>query len=235
MSESRLADNLAKVQSRIAAAANRSGRGEQDITLVAVTKYVEADVARELLASGCHDLGESRPQELWAKADALRDAAVRWHLIGHLQRNKAQRTMPLVSMIHAGDSLRILEAIDKAAEAIPRRIPVLIEVNISGDAAKHGFAPAEVEPNLAAIAALPGIKVRGLMTMAGRDENVVQAQHEFAQLRQLRDRLQAVAPADIKLDELSMGMSGDFEAAIAEGATIVRIGSALFEGIQTRQ
>ncbi len=235
MSESRLADNLVKLRSRIAAAANRSGRSEQEITLVAVTKSAGVDLARQLTMLGCRNLGESRPQELWAKADALRDAAVRWHLIGHLQRNKAQRTVPLVSMIHAGDSLRLLESVNKSVATIPRRIPVLIEVNISGDAAKHGFAPAEVEANLAAIAALPGIEVRGLMTMAGRDEDIVQAQHEFAELRELRDRLQTVAPPNIKLDELSMGMSGDFEAAIAEGATMVRIGSALFEGIQTGQ
>ncbi len=185
----------------------------------------------DLSAAGCEDLGESRPQELWAKAEALRDAAVQWHLVGHLQRNKVERTIPLLSLIHSGDSLRLFEAINKSAAQSQRRIPMLIEVNISGDAAKHGFQPTEVEPNLPALAALRAIEIRGLMTMAGREEDVVQAQHEFAELRQLRDRLRRVAPPNIKLDELSMGMSGDFEAAIAEGATIVRIGSALFEGI----
>lgn len=230
---SRLLENLARVRQRIAAAAQQSGRTELDITLVAVTKYVSNKIVQELVAAGCGDLGESRPQELWAKADSLSDPAVCWHLIGHLQRNKVARTLSHVSLIHSGDSLRLLEAINQEAAPTDRRTPVLIEVNISGDATKHGFKPDEVEPSLAAIAALPAIEVRGLMTMAGREDDVVQAQHEFAQLRELRDRLRQVAPPNISLDDLSMGMSGDFEAAITEGATIVRIGSALFEGIDT--
>lgn len=229
-----IAENLTRVRRRIAEAARRCGRAEGDVTLVAVTKYVDADVARALLTAGCHDLGESRPQELWSKAEALADTSVQWHLVGHLQRNKVQRTLPLVSLVHSGDSLRLLEALNTEAAKINRRIPTLLEVNISGDATKHGFKPAEVETNIEAIAALPAIEVRGLMTMAGREEDLIQAQHEFAQLRELRDRLQKIAAPEIKLGDLSMGMSNDFEAAIAEGATIVRIGSALFEGNETR-
>lgn len=228
-----LAANLSLVKQRIADAAGRSGRSADEITLVAVTKYVNSQLVRELVAAGCHDFGESRPQVLWEKAESLANQSVRWHLIGHLQRNKAERTVPLVSLIHSGDSLRLLQAIDKAALALARRASVLIEVNISGDATKHGFAPAEVEPHLATIANFSHIEIRGLMCMASREGNLDQARREFAYLREMRDRLRSNAPPQIKLDELSMGMSGDFEVAIEEGATIVRVGSALFEGIET--
>lgn len=231
----RIAENLAAIRGRIGDAARRSGRTEYDIMLVAVTKYVGIDVVRELVAAGCRDLGESRPQELWTKTAVLSKANVRWHLIGHLQRNKVTKSLPMVSLIHSGDSLRLLGAINKDAVALRRRAPVLIEVNISGDAAKHGFKPTEVESNLAAIAALPAIEIRGLMAMAGREDDATAVRHEFAALRELRDQLQTIAPPEINLDDLSMGMSGDFETAIEEGATIVRIGSALFEGIEGRQ
>ena len=235
-----LVENLARVRDRIAAAAKRSGRASDSVTLVAVTKYMTAEVARQLVAAGCRDLGESRPQELWTKAEALQsspvdqvsgDQSVRWHLIGHLQRNKVERTLPLVSMIHSADSLRLLEAIHNTAETLKRRVSVLIEVNISGDATKHGFATEEIEQHLGKIAKFSAIEIRGLMTMASREGDLAQARHEFAQLRMLRDRLQQIAPSNVRLDELSMGMSGDFEVAIEEGATMVRVGSALFEGI----
>jgi hypothetical protein len=241
----KLTENLAAVRGRIAQAAHRSGRTADDITLVAITKYVTADIARQLVAAGCHNLGESRPQQLWAKAEMLssplgnhglaHDAAVeqsiRWHLVGHLQRNKVQRTLPLVSLIHSGDSLRLLQAVNQSAASLKRSIPILLEVNISGDAAKHGFKPAEIEPALASMAALSSLEICGLMCMASREGDLSQARREFAELRKLRDRLQHVAPPNITLRELSMGMSSDYEVAVEEGATIVRIGSALFEGI----
>jgi pyridoxal phosphate enzyme (YggS family) len=242
---SRLTDNLAAVREKITQAARRSGRTSGEITLVAVTKYVDFDIARQLITAGCHDLGESRPQELWSKAEAFgqsirrsepatsaaTESPVRWHLIGHLQRNKVERTLPLVSLIHSGDSLRILETIDQAALKLGRRIPVLIEVNISGDPTKHGFQPAEVEPALASMGVLSSLQIRGLMCMASREGDPPQARREFAALRGLRDQLRSIAPPNIDLSELSMGMSGDFEIAIEEGATMVRVGSALFEGL----
>ena len=229
----RIADNLQQVQARIAAAAARSGRQASAIRLVGVTKYVGAEETRALVAAGCLDLGESRPQELWRKAAELSGQRVRWHMIGHLQRNKLARTLPLVSLIHSGDSLRLLEAIH--AENISRSAapsPVLLEVNVSGDAAKHGFAPAELEPLGNTLTSLNGLELRGLMAMAGREANLDEARREFAQLRELRDRLQATWGERWKLSELSMGMSGDYEAAIEEGATLVRVGSALFEGLE---
>ncbi|HJT35817.1 MAG TPA: YggS family pyridoxal phosphate-dependent enzyme [Pirellulales bacterium] len=224
-----LTGNLARIRERIADAALASGRIADAVTLVAVTKYVEPSLARALAEAGCLDLGESRPQELWRKAEALADLPVRWHLIGHLQRNKIARTLPLVSLVHSADSLRLIEAIDAEAAALPRPVPVLLEVNISGEAAKHGFTPDELAPLGPRLAALAHIEVRGLMCMASRDSDQDQARREFERLRILRDRLRGDWPDRLRLDELSMGMSGDFEAAIAEGATLVRIGSSLFE------
>lgn len=227
----KIRDNLARVRERIAAAAARSGRAGERVTLVGVTKYVVAPLARLLFEAGVADLGESRPQELWRKAEVLADCPVGWHLIGHLQTNKIKRTLPPTKLIHSIDSLRLLVEIDKLAAA--RQVPasVLLEVNISGDASKTGLAPAAVEPLFPRIAKLSWIKVRGLMTMSALEGDAKRAQRDFAALRELRDRLKPLCPPGIHLNELSMGMSDDYEAAIAEGATIVRLGSALFEGL----
>ncbi len=224
-----LVHNLEPIRHRIADAARASGRTADAITLVAVTKYVDAAMARALADAGCLDLGESRPQELWRKAEALAGCPVRWHLIGHLQRNKIARTLPLVSLVHSVDSLRLIEAIETEAAGLTQSAPVLLEVNVSGEAAKHGFSPDELAPLGQRLEQLAHVEVRGLMCMAGRDSAADQARREFEQLRKLRDRLQTLWPDRLKLNELSMGMSGDFEAAIAEGATLVRIGSSLFD------
>lgn len=228
----RIEENLAAVNDRMSRAATRSGRAPGDVRLVAVTKYVDIATTRLLCAVGCRDLGESRPQQLWNKAAALDDAGVRWHMIGSLQRNKIARLLPRASLIHAGDSLRLLQAIQEAAQSGGHPpVPLLLEVNVSGDAAKHGFAPDEIEPLLPQLAALTSLRIRGLMAMSGLDSDAQATRAEFAKLRQLRDRLASVAPPGLSLDELSMGMSGDFEIAIEEGATIIRVGSALFEGV----
>jgi pyridoxal phosphate enzyme (YggS family) len=226
-----LADRLAEVQQRIADAAQRSGRAATDVRMVAVTKYASVEAAGALVAAGCRDLGESRPQELWHKAAALADLPVRWHLVGHLQRNKVRRTLKLVQMIHSADSWRLLEALQRELVSIEHAPDVLLEVNISGDAAKHGFAPGELPDVLARLATLPLVRVRGLMAMASAEGGLSTARRNFADLRALRDRWRGACPPGTSLDELSMGMSGDFEVAIEEGATIVRIGSALFEGV----
>jgi len=226
-----LADNLAAVRARIAEAAVASGRRPEAVCLVAATKYVSAEVTRALIAAGCRDLGESRPQALWAKAEALADLpGLRWHLIGHLQRNKVERSLSVAALIHSVDSLRLAEAINATAAERGRPAAVLLEVNVSGEEAKHGFTPAGLEEQFAALTALPHLELRGLMAMAGREDLAHDPRREFASLRELRERLAPQSPHPERFVELSMGMSGDFAAAILEGATIVRVGSALFEG-----
>jgi len=227
---SKIADNLNHVRVRIAAAASRSGRDPSAITLVAVTKYASSGSIAALIDAGCLDLGESRPQQLWQRAVEFADRGVRWHMIGHLQRNKVARTMPLVSLVHSCDSLRIAAAIDQAVEQASQQVDALLEVNISADPAKGGFAADEVAPALDQLAGLSRLRIRGLMAMAGKPDDAVAARADFRRLRELRDQLRANCPPSVGLDELSMGMSGDFEVAIEEGATIVRVGSALFEG-----
>ncbi|MCC9608199.1 YggS family pyridoxal phosphate-dependent enzyme [Blastopirellula sp. JC732] len=227
--QKRLAENLAEVRGRIADAADRAGRSESDVRLIAVTKYVDVETVEALLDLDCHDLGESRPQQLWQRAEQFADRVVRWHMIGHLQTNKAKRTAAVTSLLHSGDSLRLLEALDAAAPERP--LQTLLEINISGDAAKHGIAPDEAAQVLEAAAKLPHLSIRGLMGMAALEGGVDVARRNFAALRELRDKLAIDAPENVRLDELSMGMSGDFEAAIEEGATMVRVGSSLFEGI----
>ena len=229
-----IADNLRRVQERIARAAEASGRAPDAVRLVAVTKYVDAAAAAGLVAAGCRDLAESRPQELWSKHGALGELAsasgerVHWHLVGHLQRNKVRRTLPLVEWIHSVDSERLLAAIDGEAPS-HSPVKVLLEVNTSGEAAKHGLAPDAVEPLLAAATRFPRVAICGLMTMAALEGGAAVAARNFASLRELRDRLRPCVPECVALDELSMGMSGDFEAAVREGATMVRIGTALWE------
>ncbi len=216
-----LRDNLAAVEERIAKACARSGRQRSDVTLVAVTKMVAPEVAALCTELGILDLGEGRPQELWRKAAAL-PKNIRWHLIGHLQRNKIDRTLPLVQRIHAVDSVRLLQAIEQEAVKQQRQVSVLLEVNASGEAAKQGFAPAEVLRLTPIIRQLKQIQVLGLMTMAALQEPEA-CRPTFVTLRKLRDQL--------GLEHLSMGMSNDFEIAIEEGATLIRLGSVLFEGV----
>jgi pyridoxal phosphate enzyme (YggS family) len=226
-----IASNVARVRDRIANAAVAAGRTADSVTLLAVTKYVGFSEVRSLVAAGCTDLGESRPQALWEKASGDDLSEVRWHLIGHLQRNKVARTLPLVASIQSVDSPRLLAAIDAAAADLERRIPVLLEVNTSGETAKHGFSADQAEALVPNLGDYPHVEVRGLMTMAAREGGLDVARRNFAALRRLCDRLRDQCPKGIDLRELSMGMSGDFEVAIAEGATIVRVGSTLFEGV----
>ena len=225
------ADNVARVWERIAAAADRAGRSADDVRLVAITKYVGPDEARALMEAGCRDLGESRPQELWRKAEALYGDSVSWHMVGHLQRNKTRRTIRLIASLHSGDSERLMRAVSEAAIDLPTPLPVLLEVNVSGDVQKHGFAPGELVECVHRLIELPGIEIRGLMAMAARGSTPETARKDFVTLRELRDRLQPQLPAHVLLNDLSMGMSGDFEVAVEEGATIVRIGSLLYEGL----
>jgi PLP dependent protein len=222
-----LAERLALVEERLRAACRRAGRERSEVTLVAVTKTISAEIAALLPGLGVHDLGESRPQELWHKAAAITD--VRWHLIGHLQRNKIERTLPLIQWIHSVDSLRLLDTLEAECRRASRTLPALLEVNASREANKDGFAPEEVPGLAPRLADLKHVRIEGLMTMAAYEADAERTRPTFAALRTLRDRL--AAELGRPLPQLSMGMTNDFEIAVEEGATLVRLGTVLFEGI----
>ena len=228
-----IAQNIGCIRERIATAASRAGRSAANIRLVAVTKYATAEATRQLALAGLKDLGESRPQQLWEKATALSGEDIHWHLVGHLQRNKVARTVPLVHLIHSIDSLRLMEEISREGSRQNIKTAGLLEVNISGDTEKHGFHPKQLATALQAAANFSHLEIRGLMAMAHREGGREVARRDFAAVREVRDRLANSLPDGVSLQELSLGMSEDFEEAILEGATILRVGRALFDGIAT--
>lgn len=226
----KIAANWAAVQSEVEAAANSAGRSNDTIKVVGVSKYVSCKQTRMLVEAGCNLLGESRPQVLWSKAEA--DSfleTVQWHLIGHLQRNKIRRLLRHPVVIESIDSVRVLDAVAEESTQLGLTTTVLLEVNISGDQKKTGFTTDEL-PRVMEQLPDKGVNIVGLMAMAGWGTDPLEARRQFEETRLLRDQLQQ--DSGHPLPELSMGMSGDFPAAIAEGATIVRIGSRLFEGIE---
>jgi len=239
------------VRERIRQAAERSGRLPEAVRLVAVVKTVPAALVAEAVALGVADLGESRVQEAEAKIAQVGRRAARWHLIGHLQRNKVGRAVGLFDRVHSVDSAELAHALSvrsvtnmesmapPAAFGVGRpaaagrgaapeggRLRVLVEVNVGGEATKQGVAPGDAGALVEIVAALPGLELDGLMTVGPAAAGPEDARAGFALLRRLRDEIEAAT--GVRLPELSMGMSGDFEAAIAEGATMVRVGTALF-------
>jgi pyridoxal phosphate enzyme (YggS family) len=181
--------------------------------------------------AGIRDLGENRPQQLWSKAAAL-PGDIRWHLIGHLQRNKIETTLPLVAMIHSVDSIRLLQALEDQAGRRGNPIEVLLECNASAEASKQGFALTELPQLASQLPALRHVHVAGLMTMAAFEHDPENCRPTFAALRRMADDLRPRLKAPHRMDHLSMGMSNDFEIAIEEGATIIRLGTVLFEELQ---
>lgn len=219
-----VAANVARVGERIAAAARRGGRRPEDVTLVAVTKGVDASQILEAVAAGVQDLGENRVQEAASKAAAV-SAGARWHLVGHLQRNKVRQAVALFTVIHSLDGARLAADVSRRAAA---PVDVLLQVNVAGEAQKFGVPPEEAPTVLRAIAGLPALHVVGLMTIAPLSGDPEETRPVFGRLRGLRDDLEALGIAGVTLPHLSMGMSGDFEIAVEEGATMVRIGRAIF-------
>lgn len=227
-----IASNLQSIRQRIEGACRRAHRPVTDVRLIAVTKYAQPEWVHELVALGELDLGESRPQQLFDRAPQFHEP-VRWHLIGSLQRNKVRRVLPLVDLIHSVDSLRLLEAIDRIAEELQIRSRVLLEVNVSGEEAKHGFTPDDIRDNFRAFSQFRNVEICGLMTMAPFADDPEAARPVFRELAKLRNDLSDQFTADLSLRELSMGMSNDFEVAIEEGATMIRVGSDLFRGLES--
>ncbi len=217
---------LAAVAARIADAARRAGRSPAEIAFVAVTKTQPAETVRQAIEAGAAMIGENYIQEAREKFDALVDQTVQWHFIGHLQHNKAKYAVRMFHMIHSVDSLRLAREIDKQAEKIGKKQTVLIQINVSGETSKSGVDRNAALALIEKTAELPNLRLQGLMTLPPFFDAPERARPFFAQLRRLRDH--AAASLHIDLPHLSMGMTGDFEVAVQEGATLVRIGTAIF-------
>ncbi len=220
-----LAANLEQVRRRIAAACERAGREPASVTLLAVSKGQPPEVVRAAADLGLTLFGENKVQEARAKIP-LCPGRLRWHLVGHLQTNKARDAVQWFEMIQSVDSLRLAEELQKQAERAARTVPVLLEVNVAGEASKFGYRPEQLLAELPALNALPRLEIRGLMTLAPWTPEPEKVRPVFRRLRELKTECEQRLGAP--LEHLSMGMSGDFEVAIEEGATLVRLGTALF-------
>ncbi len=225
-----VADNIAMVRERIGAAARRAGRNVDDVTLMAVSKTVPPELIRAAYLAGVRAFGENRVQEFAGKVDAVRDlVAAEWHMIGHLQSNKAGKAAELFNAIDSVDSLKLAEKLNAAAGKLEKKLAVLIEINVGGEEAKSGVLPEsrELEEILQAAPQLDHLALRGLMTIPPFTDDPQQARVYFQNLRELRDKISQQFP-NINMNVLSMGMSHDFEVAIEEGSTCVRVGTAIF-------
>jgi PLP dependent protein len=220
-----VASHYEAVRRQVADAADCAGRSADEVVIVAVTKTHPIEVVHQACEAGISEFGENRVQEFLGKVGLFPTA--NWHFIGSLQTNKVKDVVGKACLIHSVDSLKLLAEIDRRARAADIVQPVLLEVNVSGEESKHGFTPPEVHDALVSSSAMPGVLVRGLMTMApfGRPED---ARWVFRSLRELRDSLRDLRLNGVELTELSMGMSNDFRVAVEEGATIVRVGNAIF-------
>jgi PLP dependent protein len=221
-----IADNWRRLQERANAAALRAGRRPEEVAVLPVSKTFSAAVVREAYDSGLRAFGENYIQEALAKMDEL-PADVEWHMVGHLQSNKARQAVGRFALIHSLDSLHLAEELDKQAGKRGLRQPVLLQVNIADEDSKFGFEPAQTAGAAAEIAELEHLEVRGLMTIGPLVNDPEDIRWVFRELRGLRDKVQAQLPG-LVLRELSMGMTGDFETAIEEGATLIRVGRAIF-------
>ena len=224
-----VAENVKNIRRRISSACLRAGRNPDEVLLVAVTKIFSAGMVKEVVDAGINDVGENFVQELCQKKDELRDERIRWHFIGHLQRNKVKEIASWIHLIHSVDSRRLAEEISKHAARAGRTMNILVEVNTSGEATKFGVAPENAPALVKELVRIPDICVSGLMTLGPFEPDPEDSRQAFRTLRQLRDLLQ---DDGIRLPHLSMGMSNDFEVAVEEGATCVRLGTAIF-GIRT--
>ncbi len=228
-----VSDNYAKIAERVRAACGRSGRDPAEVTVIAVSKTKPDEMVEELAAAGVRDFGENKPQELMRKHDQiLPDASLRWHMIGNIQTNKVKMFVGRACLVHSVPDLHVAAAISKEAVKRSVRVPVLIEVNIAGEETKHGLVSddlrAATEGLVREAALLPGLEIRGLMAIAPPVEDPEENRMYFRQLRQLRDQIRDLHVENAPMTELSMGMTGDFEVAVEEGATYIRVGTAIF-------
>ena len=224
--DERVRASLPELRDRISDAAERGGRGSDEVTLVAVTKAHPIEAVQAALLHGLLDLGENRTEELAWKRATLEDARVQWHMIGHVQRRKAPRLVGMADLVHSIDSVRLAERLSNAAVEAGEVVSVLVQVNTSGEDSKAGFRGAGLEDEVVRVLTLPGVEVRGLMTMAPFTDDEATLRRTFEGVRILHEELRAVE--GYSGEHLSMGMTNDFEIAIEEGSTMIRIGTALF-------
>jgi pyridoxal phosphate enzyme (YggS family) len=227
-----IAENLERVRERIAGAAAKVGRAVDEIELVAITKMHPADRVREAIEVGQTLFGESRVQEARAKIPEL-PSNLRWHFVGHLQKNKIRHALPLFELFHSVDSLALAEDMNRIAHEEGMHPRAFLEVNVAGEGSKFGFKPEAVRAEMESLLALPRLSIEGLMTIPPLAEEAEASRKHFVQLRELRDALEK--EFDMKLPRLSMGMTNDFPVAVEEGATLVRVGTAIFGDRSTRQ
>lgn len=220
--------NVKLIRERIALCCKRVGRDPADVTLVAVAKTFPAETVREVADAGVGDIGENYVQELQQKRAALGDGGIRWHFVGHLQSNKARVVAPFAHLIHAVDSAALARELDRRARDAGRVLDVLIEVNTTGEGSKFGVRPDSVDALVRMLHLFPNVRIAGLMTIGPFLPDPEGSRPMFRLLRELRDSIAAVPQDNVAMRHLSMGMTGDFEVAIEEGATIVRIGTAIF-------
>lgn len=223
-----ITDNVKEVRRRIEAAARSVGRDPSEIKLIGVTKTVSAEKVLEMKDAGVADAGENRVQELLRKHDALAGAGINWHMIGHLQTNKVKYIIDKVALIHSVDSVRLAEEINARASAVNRVVDVLLEVNIAGELSKFGILPDNLEINVKNIGELPNINIRGLMCIAPYVENPQENRVFFHTMRKLVVDINGKMYHNRKMDTLSMGMTQDYQAAVMEGATMIRVGTGIF-------
>ena len=228
MIQSLITENIGRVHQRIEEACRRAGRRAEEVTLIAVSKTVPPQYIREAYDAGMRQFGENRVQEAAAKRPALSDLTVTWHFIGHLQSNKARAARELFHFIHSIDSLRLAEKLNQAAVCNGERLPVLIEVNLGNEITKSGVNETEVLSLARAISRLETLELRGLMLIPPYSDNAQEARPFFRRLVGLAKQIESAGLENVSMRELSMGMSHDFEVAVQEGATIVRVGTAIF-------
>ncbi len=219
---------MARIRERMDNAAQRAGRPPESVRLICVSKRFPVDVARAAVEAGARDLGENYVQEARGKIAAMPDAPVRWHLIGHLQRNKARYVPGLFELVHTVDSYKLARELDKQAARAGVVQDVLLQVNVGGETQKAGIEPDRVAELAGDVSGLPGLSLKGLMCMPPFFDQPERVSPFFARLRECAEDVRRQGIAGISMDELSMGMSGDFEVAIAEGATLVRVGTSIF-------
>jgi PLP dependent protein len=227
LSAEQLAENIARVRTRIAEAAQRAGRDPAEVTLVAVSKTKPLELVEMAYNLGVTDFGENRVQEALSKIEHFHPQGLRWHLIGHLQSNKAGKVVGPFSCIHSVDSLHLAQALSRHAQEQGITLSILLQVNVAGEISKEGVSPTEARAVAQQIAALPALQIEGLMTVAPLVSNPEEVRPVFRELRLLRDRLRAEIPAGT-WTQISMGMTDDYTIAIEEGATLVRVGRAIF-------